>query len=178
VKFEPTPLAGLTVVHASAFQDGRGSFRRLQCAREFAAAGLADVFVQTNLSTNNQRHILRGLHYQQSPHQEDKLVRCVAGRILDVAVDVRPGSSTFGKHFSIELDADNGLALYLPKGFAHGYLTLTEHSAVLYHVSEYYTPAAERGLRWNDPCLGIAWPAAAPLLSPKDADWPDFGAPV
>lgn len=174
MRFESTPLAGLTVVHSPAFQDERGGFRRLQCAREFAAAGLADVFVQTNLSTNNRRHILRGLHYQQAPYQEDKLVRCVSGRILDVAVDVRPGSPTLGRHFAIELDEENGLALYLPKGFAHGYLTLSGQCTVLYHVSQFYTPGAERGLRWNDPRLGIRWPTSEPLLSAKDAAWPDF----
>lgn len=170
----PTPLHDLVLVETPVFCDERGSFQRLQCNDTFAARGLPTQFVQTNLSTNRQRHILRGMHFQRTPHQEDKLVRCVHGAILDVGIDIRESSPTFGRHFMVELSADNALALLVPKGFAHGYLTLTEDAAVLYHVTHPYTPGAEGGIRWNDPRFAIDWPVQEPLLSPKDAHWPDF----
>jgi dTDP-4-dehydrorhamnose 3,5-epimerase len=174
VKRIETPLAGLVVVETPVFRDARGSFQRLQCNDAFAAAGLPAAFVQTNLSTNTQPNILRGMHYQKFPHQEDKLVRCVHGAILDVVIDIRRSSPTFGRHFAIELSAENARALLVPKGFAHGYLTLTADAAVLYHVTTPYTPGAEGGIRWNDPRFAIDWPVDAPLLSDKDAAWPDF----
>lgn len=174
MKLLPTPLQDLVLVEIPVFRDGRGSFQRLQCSDAFAARGLPSAFVQTNLSTNRQRYILRGMHFQRTPHQEDKLVRCVQGAILDVVIDIRESSPTFARHFMVELTADDGLALLVPKGFAHGYLTLTEEAVVLYHVTHPYTPGAEDGIRWNDPRFGIDWPVREPLLSPKDANWPDF----
>lgn len=174
MKLIRTPLADLVVIETPVFRDQRGGFQRLQCNEAFAAAGLPSAFVQTNLSTNTQRHILRGMHYQKHPHQEDKLVRCVQGAILDVVIDIRRSSPTFGQHFAIELTAANALALLVPKGFAHGYLTLSDESSVLYHVTTPYTPGAEGGIRWNDPRFAIAWPVQEPLLSGKDGAWPDF----
>lgn len=174
MKFNTTPLPGLVVVESPVFRDERGGFQRIQCNHEFANAGLPGSFVQTNLSTNIQMHTLRGMHYQKSPHQEDKLVRCIQGAVLDAVIDLRPASPTFGQHFMIELSADNALALLVPKGFAHGYLTLTAGAAVLYHVSTPYMPGVEGGVRWNDPRFGIRWPVQHPVLSAKDAAWPDY----
>lgn len=174
MKLLRTLLHDLALVETPVFRDERGSFERLQCSGEFAALGLPSAFVQTNLSTNRQRNILRGMHFQRTPHQEDKLVQCVHGTILDVVIDIRESSPTFAHHFMVELTADNALALLVPKGFAHGYLTLTEDAAVLYHVTHPYTPGAEGGIRWNDPRFGIDWPVREPLLSTKDANWPDF----
>lgn len=174
MKFEHTPLRGLVVVASPVFRDERGSFQRLHCNCEFAANGLPDSFVQTNFSTNVQANTLRGMHFQKPPHQEDKLVRCVQGAVLDVVIDLRRDSETFGRHYAIELTADNALALLVPKGFAHGYLTLTPNAAVLYHVTTPYAPGVEGGVRWNDPRFAIPWPVSNPILSAKDAAWPDF----
>jgi dTDP-4-dehydrorhamnose 3,5-epimerase len=174
VKILPTPLHDLVLVETPVFCDERGSFQRLQCNDTFAARGLPSQFVQTNLSTNRQRHILRGMHFQRTPHQEDKLVRCVHGAVLDVVIDLRETSLTFGQHFMIELNSENVLALFVPKGFAHGYLTLSECTTVVYHVTHPHTPTAEAGIRWNDPYFSIKWPVKNPLLSEKDANWPDF----
>ena len=174
MKFNSTPIPGLVVVESAVFRDERGGFQRIQCSHEFAQAGLPEVFVQTNLSTNLHANTLRGMHYQKAPYQEDKLVRCIQGAVLDVVIDLRPGSATFARHFAIELSAENALALLVPKGFAHGYLTLTANAAVLYHVSTPYTPGVEGGVRWNDPRFGIDWPTTNPVLSAKDAAWPDY----
>ncbi len=174
MNFNPTAFSGLVIVSSPVFRDERGSFQRLQCNREFSEAGLPDVFVQTNLSTNVHANTLRGMHFQKPPHQEDKLVRCVQGAVLDVVIDLRRSSATFNRHFAIELSAHNGLALLVPKGFAHGYLTLTENAAVLYHVSTAYAPGVEGGVRWNDSRFAIDWPVREPVLSAKDAAWPDY----
>ena len=174
MKFHETPLAGLVIVESPVFRDERGTFQRLQCNGAFASAGLPDAFTQTNLSTNLHAHTLRGMHFQKSPHAEDKLVRCIAGAVRDVVIDLRRDSETYGRHFAIELSAENARALLVPKGFAHGYLTLTAGAAVLYHVSTPYTPGAEGGVRWNDPRFAIEWPVREPLLSAKDANWPDW----
>lgn len=174
MKIVPTELAGAVIVETPVFRDARGGFQRLHCEETFAAAGLPSRFVQSNLSVNTEQGILRGLHYQAAPYAEDKLVRCVNGAILDVAADIRPDSPTFGRYVAVELSAENGRALLVPKGCAHGYLTLTPAAAVMYHVSTAYAAAAERGVRWNDPFFAIDWPVAAPKLSDKDANWPDF----
>lgn len=174
MKFNSTPLNKLVVVESPVFRDERGGFQRIHCNQAFSAAGLPDSFVQTNLSTNVHANTLRGMHYQKAPYQEDKLVRCVQGAVLDVVLDLRRDSATFGQHFSIELSAENALALLVPKGFAHGYLTLTENAAVLYHVTTPYTPGVEGGVRWNDPRFAIAWPVREPIISAKDAAWPDY----
>jgi dTDP-4-dehydrorhamnose 3,5-epimerase len=174
MKVHNTPLSGLVIIESPVFRDTRGTFQRLQCVDAFRENGLPATFVQTNLATNSSRNILRGMHFQKAPYGEEKLVRCVDGKILDIVIDIRPESPTYLQHFRVELTHDNALALLVPKGFAHGYLTLTDAAAVLYHVSTPYTPHAEGGIRWNDPTFGITWPAATPLLSDKDAAWPDF----
>ena len=172
--FTETPLAGAFVIALEPRDDDRGFFARAFCRNELAEHGLDSNVVQANLSYNHKRGTLRGMHMQKPPHGEDKMVRCVAGAIWDAIVDLRPDSPTFLQWFGVELSAANRLMLYVPKGFAHGYQTLTDGSEVLYMVTQFYAPGAERGLRWNDPAFGIPWPIEDPILSPKDADAPDF----
>jgi len=172
--FTETPLAGAFVIALEPREDERGFFARAFCQNELAEHGLPNEIVQANLSFNHKRGTLRGMHMQVPPHGEDKMVRCIAGAIWDAIVDLRPGSPTYLKWFGVELSAANRLMLYVPKGFAHGYQSLTDGSEVLYMVTQFYTPGAERGLRWNDPAFGIPWPVSDPILSPKDAAAPDF----
>jgi dTDP-4-dehydrorhamnose 3,5-epimerase len=174
MNFDPTPLLGAFVIALEPRRDQRGSFARTFCAREFAAAGLATDFVQTNMSISARAGTLRGLHFQRGAAAEDKLVRVASGRILDVIVDLREGSPTFARHFKQELSADNDLMLYVPRGFAHGFVTLVPDCQVVYQVSNFYTPAEESGIRWNDPFFGIEWPVREPTLSERDAAFPDF----
>jgi dTDP-4-dehydrorhamnose 3,5-epimerase len=174
MNFIQTELAGATIVEPQRREDARGWFARVYCEREFAEHGLPPRVAQTNMSLTRRRGTLRGMHYQAAPHAEDKLVRCVQGAIWDAIVDLRADSPTFRKWIGVELSADNGRMLLVPKGFAHGFVTLTEDCAVTYQVSEFYTPAAERGLRWNDPAIGIRWPVEVVDLSDKDRNWPDF----
>lgn len=155
-------------------RDERGSFARTFCSREFAAAGLATEFVQTNMSVSARAGTLRGMHFQRGAAAEDKLVRAVAGRILDVIIDLRPDSRTYGQHFKVELSADNDRMLYVPRGFAHGFLTLVADCQVVYQVSNHYHPELEGGVRWDDPYFGIDWPVREPILSVRDAAFPDF----
>lgn len=173
--FTPTELPDVVVVDLEPREDERGFFARAWCAREFAAAGLSTDLVQCNLSFNEELGTLRGMHFQRSPHAEAKLVRCTRGAIYDVAVDLRPGSPTHRRWVGVELTAENRRALYVPEGFAHGYQTLAGGTETFYQVSEWYTPEAEGGVRWNDPAFGIDWPLPDdPVLSPKDASWPDY----
>jgi len=140
--------------------------------------GLVTKMVQANVSFNHRKGTLRGMHYQAAPHREVKLVRCVRGALYDVIVDLRPDSVTYKNWLGVELNQDNGRMLYVPQGFAHGFQTLVEDTAVDYLVSEFYTPQAERGLRWNDPVFAIEWPEVGNrTISEKDRNWPDFNAP-
>ena len=173
--FERTALVGVVVVRPEPLADDRGMFARTYCSREFAAAGLDPTVAQANVSFNRAAGTLRGLHFQRPPAAEAKLVRCTRGRVFDVAVDLRPGSPTYLRHVGMVLDADARVALYVPEGCAHGYLTLEDASEVAYMVSEFYTPGAEGGLRWDDPTLGIPWPAPVRVISPKDAAWAYLG---
>jgi dTDP-4-dehydrorhamnose 3,5-epimerase len=175
MRFTQTPLAGAYVVDLEKRGDERGYFARAFCAREFAEQGLATVFVQANLSLNREAGTLRGLHFQAAPVQETKFVRCVTGALYDVIVDIRPDSPTHLQSFGAELSDENGRALYVPKGFAHGFLTLAPDTTASYLVDEYYTPEAESGLRYDDPALGIDWPGEVDVISPKDAAWPLIG---
>ena len=172
--FTETPLAGAFVIALEPRDDERGFFARAFCQNELAQHGLETTIAQANLSFNHRKGTLRGLHMQNPPHGEDKMVRCITGAIYDAIVDLRPGSPTYRQWFGVELSAANRLMLYVPKGFAHGYQSLTDGSEVLYMVTQFYTPGAERGLRWNDPAFGIAWPLPDPILSEKDAAAPDF----
>jgi len=176
MKFTKTELPGATVIDLERREDSRGWFARVYCEREFEAAGLTTRVAQTNMSLTKQRGTLRGMHYQAAPYAEDKLVRCVQGAIWDCIVDLRADSPTYRKWIGVELSDANGRMLLVPKGFAHGFVTLTEDCAVTYQVSEFYTPQAERGLRWNDPAIGIRWPVPVEDMSDKDRNWPDFVA--
>lgn len=175
---EPTPLDGLRIVTPRVFRDARGFFVESWNRETFAAAGIATEFAQDNHSKSS-RGTLRGLHFQTSPGQV-KLIRCTRGRIWDVAVDIRPGSATFGKHFGLELAPDDCTMLYIPIGFAHGFLVLEDDSEVQYKCSNVYNPATEAGLAWDDPDLDVPWPldavGGAPLLSERDKKNPSFAA--
>jgi dTDP-4-dehydrorhamnose 3,5-epimerase len=173
--FTETPLKGAFIIDIEERRDDRGFFARSFCAREFEAHGLKPVIAQANLSYNHRKGTLRGMHYQTPPAAETKLVRCTAGAVLDVIVDIRPGSPTYLQHVAVELTAGNRRALYVPEMFAHGYLTLTDDAEVIYSVGEFYTPGAEGGLRWDDPALGIDWPVRVEVISAKDAAWALIG---
>jgi dTDP-4-dehydrorhamnose 3,5-epimerase len=171
--FEATALDGPLIVKPRVFSDARGQFFETYKQSEFAANGIADLFVQTNAS-RSARNVLRGLHYQLPPYAQAKLVRCVEGAIYDVAVDVRRGSPSYGRWVAQELSADNRHMLFVPAGFAHGFLTLSDVAEVNYQVSAEYHPESERGIVWDDPEIDIHWPTDAPLLSEKDARYPLF----
>ena len=156
------------------FGDERGWFSETYSRQVYEAAGVAGEFVQDNHAFSKAAYVLRGLHFQSPPKAQAKLIRCSRGAIFDIAVDIRAGSPTYGQHVAVELSAQNGWQLYVPRGFAHAYLTLTPDSEVQYKVDEYYAPEAEGGLIWNDPALRIAWPldGATPTIAPRDAAWP------
>jgi dTDP-4-dehydrorhamnose 3,5-epimerase len=167
-------LAGAVLVDLGRHEDDRGWFARVWCEREFAAHGLPTRMVQGNLSLTRHAGTLRGMHWQAAPHEEDKLVRCVRGAIWDVIVDIRPASATYCQWLGIELSDSNGRMLVVPKGFAHGFVTLSEDCAVSYLMSEFHSPGDARGARHDDPAFGIAWPQAVHDMSDKDRSWPDF----
>jgi dTDP-4-dehydrorhamnose 3,5-epimerase len=172
MKFLETRLPGAFVLELEMHGDSRGFFARTFSAEEFAAHGLESNFVQCNLSLSRQKGTLRGLHFQWAPHAEVKLVRCVRGAIRDVIMDLRPGSPTFGQHEAVELSAENRRAFYAPKGFAHGFQSLTDDAEVYYHMGHVYVPAASAGIQALDPTLGITWPLAVTEMSDKDRDLP------
>ena len=175
MRFSATGIAGVVIVDVEPHADERGSFARLHCPDEFAAAGHAFEPAQTSLSRNPHAGTLRGLHHQPAPHGEVKLVRCVRGRIFDVAVDLRPQSPTHRRWVAQELSAETGRALLIPQGVAHGFLTLEPDSDVLYQIAPKYAPGREAGVRWNDPAFGVVWPQAPKVISPRDASYPDYG---
>ncbi len=172
--FKPTPLVGAWLVDLERREDERGFFARTWCAQEFAAHGLDTRIVQCSVSRTRRRGTLRGMHFQAAPHQEVKLVRCVRGAVWDAIIDLRPASPTYTRWFGVELSAESGRALYIPEDFAHGFVALADESDVVYQMSAPYEQGAARGVRWDDPAFGIAWPVAAPTLSARDASWPDF----
>jgi dTDP-4-dehydrorhamnose 3,5-epimerase len=174
MKFTETSLSGAFMIEPERRSDERGFFSRVFCRDEFAAHGLDYGAVQCNISFNPKKSTLRGMHYQVAPHQEVKLVRCTMGTIFDVIVDLRRESQSLGNWFGLELSAENRRMLYVPTGFAHGYLTLADDTEVFYQVSEYYSPESERGARWNDPAFGIKWPLQPELISDKDREHPTF----
>lgn len=174
VKFIETPLKGAFVVEQEARADERGYFARAYCADEFRRAGLDYTFVQANMSGNVRAGTLRGLHYQDETAPEAKFLRCVRGAVYDVIVDMRPDSPTRYQWFGVELTAENRKAIFVPPLFAHAYLALTDGAEVFYQTSHAYAPGTERGVRWDDPGIGIKWPALVTDVSPKDAAWPDL----
>ena len=174
MNFTEIGLAGAYVIDLNQLRDERGFFARGYCSKEFEAQGLASRVVQSNVSFNLKKATLRGMHYQVTPYEETKLVRCTRGAIYDVIIDLRPQSKTFQKWFGVELTEDNYRMLYVPEGFAHGFETLADRSEVVYHVSEFYTPNAEQGIRYNEPAFGIRWPLEVQVISEKDKNWPEF----
>jgi dTDP-4-dehydrorhamnose 3,5-epimerase len=169
--FRKTRLPGLLVVKPEVRADARGSASENYKYSEFRKAGITHYFVQENKSVS-RRGVLRGLHFQRAPKAQAKLIRCARGRIYDVAVDLRPRSKTYGRSFGLELSEANGLMLYIPVGFAHGFCALTDGAEVLYRCSDEYSPPHEGGLRWNDPALKIKWPVKRPVVSERDANLP------
>jgi dTDP-4-dehydrorhamnose 3,5-epimerase len=172
VRYTETAVAGVTIIELEQRGDDRGFFARTFDADEFAAHGLDAGVVQCNLSYNHRAGTLRGLHRQVPPYAEGKLVRCTAGAIVDVAVDVRPDSPTYGEHVMVELSAANRVALFIPPYVAHGYQTLTDDAEVVYQVSGPYAPEGEQGFRYDDAAFGIVWPVPVTVVSDKDAAWP------
>ena len=172
--FKETPLAGAFVLEPERFEDDRGFFARTWDRDQFEAFGLDPEVAQCSVSFNHRRGTLRGLHFQAPPREETKLVRCTRGRLWDVIVDVRPGSSTRGRHFAVVLSAEEGNALYVPKGMAHGFITLEDATEVFYQISERYSPDHSRGYRWDDPIFAIPWPEPVEVMSDKDRNLPFF----
>ncbi len=172
--FTETALPGVVVVEPERREDARGFFARAWCAREFAARGLASRLAQGSVSFNKRRGTLRGMHYQAPPHGEAKLVRCTAGAIFDVAIDLRPDSPTYLRHVAVVLSAAARNMLHVPEGCAHGFQTLVDDTEVFYLMSEFHAPEAARGVRWNDPAFGITWPDPDPILNDRDRTYPDF----
>ncbi|MFL6623402.1 MAG: dTDP-4-dehydrorhamnose 3,5-epimerase [Sulfurifustaceae bacterium] len=174
MKFTETPIAGAVVIDLEPICDERGFFARAWCRDEFTAHGLDAAIAQCSVSFNGRRRTLRGLHYQAAPHEEVKIVRCTQGAIYDVIVDLRPRSATYTHWFGVELSAANRRMLYVPKGVAHGFLTLVDAAEVHYQISDRYVAEAARGVRWNDPRFGIDWPQRPEVISERDRTYPDF----
>lgn len=172
MKYTATQVDGVVIVDIEPHRDGRGFFSRSFCAGEFERHGLDAAVAQTNISYNTRRGTLRGLHLQLPPYAEAKLVRCTRGAIVDVAVDVRPESPTYGGHVTVSLTADNHRSLFLPPYVAHGFQTMVDETEVIYQVSGPYAPPGEQGFRWDDPEFGIDWPLPVSVISDKDASWP------
>lgn len=172
--FREASIAGAWQIELELVEDDRGFFARTWDPAEFARYGLNPSVAQCSLSHNRRRGTLRGLHYQVAPHEEAKLVRCTAGAIFDVAVDLRADSPTFLGWHGVELTAENRVALYIPEGCAHGFITLSDNAEVSYQISEAYAPDAARGVRYDDPSFGIVWPEQVTVIASRDASYPDF----
>jgi len=174
MRFVEAPIKGVYVIDLEKRGDERGFFARVFCTNEFRRRGLPGSFVQINNSLTGPKGTLRGMHYQLPPKAETKVVRCIRGAFWDVVLDLREGSPTFGQSFGEELTADNRRMMYCPKGFGHGFITLTDDAEAFYLVDEFYAPEHERGVRWNDPKFRIEWPLEPVVISDKDRGWPDF----
>ena len=174
MKFAKTPLPGVFLIEPELMTDDRGLFARSFCVDEFAAAGIDFEIVQANVSFNRFSGTVRGMHYQQKPHGEAKVVRCTRGAMFDVVVDLRPESATYGQWTSAELNADNRTAFYIPDGCAHGFQTLLDGTEVDYLMSDRYVPEAATGVRFDDPAFAIDWPLPVSSVSDRDRNWPDF----
>jgi len=174
MRFTETTLPGAFVVDVERHEDERGFFARSWCTQEFRDRGLNPCVVQCNISWNRIKATLRGMHYQATPHAEVKLVRCTRGSVYDVIVDLRERSPTYLGHVGVELSADSHRALYIPDGFAHGFMTLEDDTEVFYQMSALYEPSAAKGVRWNDPAFGIDWPLPVSMISSRDRDYADF----
>ncbi len=172
MNFIETKLKGAYIIEVSTWQDERGIFARTYCKKEFKKINHTQEFVQFNHSSNNQIGTLRGMHYQKNPFAEIKLIRCIRGSVFDVIVDIRKSSPTFLKWIGIELSAKNMKMIYVPRGFAHGFLTLENDSELLYHHTDFHEPSAECGIKYDDPSLNIDWPGRIMLISAKDKGYP------
>ncbi|WP_332767511.1 dTDP-4-dehydrorhamnose 3,5-epimerase [Phenylobacterium sp.] len=175
MRFSATGIEGVVIVDLDPVSDERGSFARLHCPEVFAAAGHPFTPLQTSLSRNLKAATLRGLHYEAAPYEEAKLVRVTRGAIFDVAVDLRPGSPTYRQWTGTELSAENGRALLIGRGLAHGFVTLEDDTDVLYQIDRIFEPGHGRGARWDDPAFGIQWPVTPVIISDRDATYPDHG---
>jgi len=176
VIFIETRLKGAFTIELERLEDERGFFARTWCQQEAEAVGLKPRWVQCNLSFNRVKGTLRGMHYQAAPHAEAKLIRCTMGAIYDVIIDLRPESPTCQQHIGIVLNAQNRKMLYVPEGFAHGFLTLEDNTEVFYQMSEFYAPECARGVRWNDPAFDIQWPADVHVISDRDRNYADLAS--
>jgi dTDP-4-dehydrorhamnose 3,5-epimerase len=174
MQFDPTMLRDAYLIQLEPARDNRGSFARTFCVEEFAAHGLESNYPQHSISVSARTGTLRGIHYQRDPHSEAKLVRCTRGAILDVIIDIRPDSPTYCRWHGFELSSANSHQLYVPKGFAHGFQTLSDDTEVNYLISAPYKPELAHGIRYNDPAFGITWPLSVTEISEKDLRWPDF----
>ena len=172
--FSETKLHGAFFINPEKYEDVRGEFFRTYCSDEFQKNGIHFSILQSSISVSRNRGTLRGMHFQRPPHEEAKLVRCIRGSVYDVIIDLRPDSTTFKKWISVELGEAIGNALYIPKGFAHGFLSLSDNAALLYQMDEYYQPLSACGVRWDDPEFGISWPITDPSMSEKDRNWNNF----
>ena len=174
LKFRETNLKGAYLIELDKLHDERGFFARSYCFREFEEHYLNPRVVQCNVSYNLKKGTLRGMHYQLSPYEESKLVRCTRGAVYDVIVDLRRESNTYMKHYGVRLDSKNRSMLFIPEGFAHGFLTLKDNTEVFYQMSEFYSPDSAKGFRWNDPAFGIRWPHEVAVISERDRSYPNF----
>ncbi len=174
MRFQATRLQDVKLIALEPVTDERGYFARTFCVHEFAAAGLATTFVQGSVSRTLQTGTLRGMHFQRAPHEEVKLIRCLAGAIYDVLIDIRPTSPTYMQWEAYRLSAGDGLQLYVPRGFAHGFQVLAPETEVSYLMDEFYSATASDGIRYDDPAFNISWPLPVTEISAKDARWPDF----
>lgn len=174
MEFIETTLPGAFLLRLKKIEDDRGFFARAWCREEFTKHGLNPAMVQLNTAFSHRRGTLRGMHYQEVPYAEAKCVRCTRGSIYDVIIDLRPESATRGQWYGVELTPENGLMLYAPEGFAHGYQTLTDQAEMYYLTSAFYAPSAARGVRYDDPAFSINWPLPVSMVSEADRKWPDY----
>jgi dTDP-4-dehydrorhamnose 3,5-epimerase len=172
--FTETKLKDAYIIELKKMGDQRGFFARAWCQREFDEHGLVSQVVQANLSYNKAKGTLRGMHYQRAPYAETKLIRCIRGALYDVIIDLRPDSPTYMQWLGVELTTENHKMLYVPEGFGHGFQTLVDNTEAFYQVSEFYTPNAEGGIRYDDPAFNIEWPLEVQVISDKDKSWPDY----
>jgi dTDP-4-dehydrorhamnose 3,5-epimerase len=178
MRFTATKLPGVMLIEATPQRDERGAFARVYCPEEFKSAGIAFQLVQISVSSNLKRHTLRGLHWQNPPYAEPKVVRAVRGRAYDVVVDLRPDSPAYRQWINVTLDADQKNAVFIPEGCAHGFMTLVDETDILYQMGIAYAPGQARGARWNDPAFAIDWPAAPAVMADADRHWPDLASPA
>jgi len=172
--FEPLELESVFLIRPETVVDSRGTFLRTYCKQEFKKQNFITDFVQHNISKNKKRGTIRGLHYQTEPFEECKVVRCISGVIMDIIVDIRKSSPTFGHWLSIELSAENECSIYIPRGFAHGFQTLSDNSTLYYLMSEFYSPEHSRGIIWNDPDINVKWPITNSIISERDRGFSKF----